>query len=172
MDIRMPGMNGYQATEILKNDKRTAHIRVIALTASTMASETERINTLFDGYLRKPVQRNSLLAELMKHLQHDENAGEKTETKYPEAQEIKDVLELSESLKAEFRSAFFAKTEALESMMIIEEMDNFADAIGAFANQHNLLFLKQHAELLKKYISEFEFDKISDCIADIKKCFI
>ncbi|MEG2981632.1 MAG: response regulator, partial [Stenotrophomonas sp.] len=36
MDINLPGMNGNQAQRILRNDTRTAHIPVIALTANAM----------------------------------------------------------------------------------------------------------------------------------------
>ena len=43
MDIRMPGLNGYEATEIIKSNKKTKHIPIIALTASTTQTKKERI---------------------------------------------------------------------------------------------------------------------------------
>ena len=39
MDINLPGMNGKQAQRILRNAPRTAHILVIALTASAMKGD-------------------------------------------------------------------------------------------------------------------------------------
>ena len=62
MDIRMPNMDGYEAsTEI----KKISNVPIIALTASVMQDEHEiskREN--FDGYLRKPVFKYDLFREL------------------------------------------------------------------------------------------------------------
>lgn len=62
MDIVMPGVNGYEATRILRREKATANIPVIML--STKDQETDRIWGLRQGaidYLVKPVSRQDLL---------------------------------------------------------------------------------------------------------------
>jgi CheY-like chemotaxis protein len=57
MDIRMPDMNGTEAVRKLKEDERTAAIRVVALTSSTMKGDRERfLADGFDGYLEKPIR--------------------------------------------------------------------------------------------------------------------
>jgi len=69
MDIRMPVMDGYEATAILKEDPVTSDIPVIALTASVMQEDEKNIiKAGFDGMLRKPVKRRLLIAMLAKYL--------------------------------------------------------------------------------------------------------
>jgi glucokinase len=108
---------------------------------------------------------------LTKHLKHEEIKENTDKTFVTNQPETDDTAKLTNQLKADFRNAFFARTEELENMMIIEDMENFAADVYEFAGQHNLTFLKHYAGQLTTYIAEFDFDKISTCISDIKKCF-
>lgn len=72
MDILMPVMNGYDATQRLKADPRTARIPVIALTA--LAFESDRRAAYMagcNGYLSKPFTRRELVATLEGFLAKD-----------------------------------------------------------------------------------------------------
>jgi len=70
MDIRMPKMDGYEATSRIKS---ISDVPIIALTASIMNDEEDRIKKEhFDGYLRKPVLRRELFNELGRFLAYDE----------------------------------------------------------------------------------------------------
>jgi CheY-like chemotaxis protein/two-component sensor histidine kinase len=171
MDIRMPGINGYEATEILKKEKSTSHIPVIALTASTMSNETEKINKLFDGYLRKPVQRNSLVTELIKYLPHE---NKKNKTDFNETVSFnnnENPVDIDDVIKLKFRNDFFEKIDELECTMIIEDLDDFVERIYIFEQQNNICFLKEKADSLKRHIAEFDFDMITSCLADLKQFF-
>ena len=61
MDIQLPGMDGLEATALLKRDDATRAIPVIALTALAMKGDEERIRAAgCDGYIAKPLRyRNS-----------------------------------------------------------------------------------------------------------------
>jgi CheY-like chemotaxis protein len=72
MDIRMPKMDGYEATRKLKENPRTKDIPVIALTASVAPETIKNIMTLgFDGYLSKPVNSHEILKELSRYLKYE-----------------------------------------------------------------------------------------------------
>jgi two-component system, cell cycle response regulator DivK len=63
MDIQLPGMDGLQATALLKRDDATRDIPVIALTALTMKGDEERIRAAgCDGYIAKPLAYRDFLA--------------------------------------------------------------------------------------------------------------
>jgi two-component system, cell cycle response regulator DivK len=65
MDIQLPGMDGLQATGLLKRDKATRAIPVIALTALAMKGDEERIRAAgCDGYIAKPMRYQDFLATI------------------------------------------------------------------------------------------------------------
>jgi two-component system cell cycle response regulator DivK len=69
MDIRMPDMRGTEALRKLREDERTAAIRVVALTSSTMKGDRERfLADGFDGYLEKPIRVREFPDQVRGHL--------------------------------------------------------------------------------------------------------
>ena len=69
MDIQLPGMDGLQATELLKKDDATRAIPVIALTALAMKGDEERIRAAgCDGYIAKPMHYQEFLATIAARL--------------------------------------------------------------------------------------------------------
>lgn len=68
MDIRMPGIDGFEVTRIIKNDANLKKIPVIAFSASTLKSRKDLIELLFDDFLQKPVFKNNLEELLLKFL--------------------------------------------------------------------------------------------------------
>jgi len=69
MDIQLPGMDGLQATALLKRDDATRTIPVIALTALAMKGDEERIRAAgCDGYIAKPLAYKEFLATISARL--------------------------------------------------------------------------------------------------------
>src|SRR5580693_6995772 len=69
MDIQLPGMDGLEATALLKGDEATRAIPVIALTALAMKGDEERIRAAgCDGYIAKPMRYQEFLATIAEHL--------------------------------------------------------------------------------------------------------
>lgn len=69
MDIQLPGMDGLQATALLKKCEATKAIPVIALTALAMKGDEERIRAAgCDGYIAKPMRYREFLATIAAQL--------------------------------------------------------------------------------------------------------
>jgi len=69
MDIQLPGMDGFEATKLLKRDPGTSDIPVIALTALAMRGDEERIRAAgCDGYIAKPLRYQEFLATIAAQL--------------------------------------------------------------------------------------------------------
>ena len=69
MDISVPGMDGWEATKLLKGDPETRPIKIIALTAHALADDRERsFQVGCDGYLAKPIEPKGVLAEVQRLL--------------------------------------------------------------------------------------------------------
>lgn len=65
MDINLPGMDGYEALSVLKNDPKTQHIPVMAITANAMPQDVERgYREGFVEYMTKPLNIKLFLETL------------------------------------------------------------------------------------------------------------
>ena len=69
MDIQLPGMDGLEATALLKRDALTRDIPVIALTALAMKGDEERIRAAgCDSYVAKPIAYKEFLQTIADRL--------------------------------------------------------------------------------------------------------
>jgi CheY-like chemotaxis protein len=65
VDIRMPGMDGYAVAAAIKNHRSLEQTRIVAVTASAMVGDRERIQAAgFDGYIQKPIDSDTFIAEV------------------------------------------------------------------------------------------------------------
>jgi two-component system cell cycle response regulator DivK len=69
MDVQLPGMDGLEATALLKQDPATSGIPVLALTALAMHGDEERIRAAgCDGYIAKPMGIQQFIATIASQL--------------------------------------------------------------------------------------------------------
>jgi len=69
MDLQLPKVSGYEATQVLKSQPETAHITIVALTAHAMADERERAMAAgCDGYITKPVDTRVFPGQVRQYL--------------------------------------------------------------------------------------------------------
>jgi two-component system cell cycle response regulator DivK len=69
MDMQLPGMDGLQATALLKQSRATCAIPVIAVTALAMKGDEARIRAAgCEGYIAKPMRYREFLAAVAAHL--------------------------------------------------------------------------------------------------------
>jgi two-component system, cell cycle response regulator DivK len=67
MDLQMPEMNGYEATEILK--KKFPTLPIVAQTAFAMSDDREKaLDAGCDDYLAKPIKSKDLLSVVEKFI--------------------------------------------------------------------------------------------------------
>jgi two-component system cell cycle response regulator DivK len=72
MDVMMPVMNGYEATQQIKRQSDMAAVPIVALTASAMPHERERaMQAGCDGYITKPIDTRAFLGQVKEFLQRD-----------------------------------------------------------------------------------------------------
>jgi len=76
MDINLPGINGFEALNILRLDPITAHIPVIALSANAMPLDIENgLEAGISRYITKPIKVNEFMAVLNVVLEYVEMTG-------------------------------------------------------------------------------------------------
>lgn len=65
MDLLLPVLDGWQATEALKSSPDTAMIPVLAVTAQSFPAAQEKFQAVHcDGYVRKPINFPALFTQI------------------------------------------------------------------------------------------------------------
>ncbi|OQX78184.1 MAG: hypothetical protein B6D64_07220 [Bacteroidetes bacterium 4484_276] len=162
MDIRMPVMDGVEATRILKSDRETSQIPVVALTASYRNNENDKIyKEIFDGYLSKPVSRSDLYQELMRFLNFvkidipDEVKTPHTESPEKEifltpAQANKLIDEIGPNLQKQWKDAI--------SYQMSDEIESFAANVKNTGIEFNIEALTEYGDNLLTYVDNFDLE--------------
>ena len=69
MDLALPRMDGWEATRRLKNDERTRHIPIVALTGHALAGHAEGAREAgCDAFVTKPCLPDALVTEIKRLL--------------------------------------------------------------------------------------------------------
>jgi two-component system cell cycle response regulator DivK len=69
MDLALPRMDGWEATRRLKNDERTRHIPIVALTGHALAGHAEGAREAgCDAFVTKPCLPDALVREIKRLL--------------------------------------------------------------------------------------------------------
>ncbi len=85
MDINMPVMNGYEATERLKASEKSADIPVVALSGNTLPEEITLMKSCgMDDRLEKPIKVQALYSVFSKYLEFHPIVEEKVESTLPD----------------------------------------------------------------------------------------
>jgi CheY-like chemotaxis protein len=72
MDIQMPRMDGFEATQKLRNDPEFRNTPIIALTALAMPNDRQRcLDAGMNEYISKPVNLKALTKTIQKLLSPD-----------------------------------------------------------------------------------------------------
>lgn len=77
LDLHMPGMDGFQVIEALKQERRMNGVPIVAVTAVAMVGDREAvIKAGFDGYIPKPIAPETFAEEVEAFLPADKAAAE------------------------------------------------------------------------------------------------
>jgi two-component system cell cycle response regulator DivK len=72
MDMLLPKLNGYEATQRLKQNPDFFAVPIVALTAYSMKGDEERIMQVgCDGYIAKPIDPETFIHRMETFLRRD-----------------------------------------------------------------------------------------------------
>lgn len=162
MDIRMPGLNGFDATEMIKQDKELKNIPVIAFTGSTMKDHNSRINNLFDGFLQKPVFKKDLEAVLKRFLKYSYVAEDNEQNVATDSQLFfsKDCEKHLAKVLAECGNNFKPKWKKLKDSLIIFEIENFNEELKNMASKYACNVVTDYCTALENELVAFDIEHI------------
>ena len=78
MDLSLPGIDGWEATRLLKASPETSHLLIVALSAHALATEGARARAAgCDGFIAKPCLPSDLVQEIGNYLKSQPAARER-----------------------------------------------------------------------------------------------
>jgi PAS domain S-box-containing protein len=111
MDLRMPVMDGFEATRRIKLSEKGSAIPIIALTANMFEGDREKIESMnIQGYISKPFSENELLGTIgnilgITYIYEEESDLLDGRSPNDDEEIAKEVSELSESLRMKMLDA-------------------------------------------------------------------
>lgn len=168
MDLRMPGISGYETTKILNSIFSDKNIPIIAFTASSMKHDENLIHELFVDYLRKPVSRNELMNCLSRFLKH--RVASKKEIPQIDKQQIEALSkEQCSGFAKHFDSDLKQEFEAVKVAFDSELLQTFIHQFDTLSRQFSITQFDDNIEGLKKAIETFDFELFENHIKQLEQ---
>jgi PAS domain S-box-containing protein len=156
MDMRMPEMDGYEATEQIKSSTKGQSCVIIAVTASVLEEEKEAVLSAgCDDFIKKPIRDSDIWEALERHL-GVEFIYEKISSK-----KVVKIKETGEDILTAEAFAVLPDSllTSLKDALIICDVEEVKQEINAVANYDVVL-----ADKLRGFADAFNYEKIISLI--------
>jgi PAS domain S-box-containing protein len=160
MDIRMPVMDGYEATRLIKAVPEMTSIPIIALTASTMDSDVKRAEVEnFDGFLRKPLNRSNLYREIARFLGYNEPEAAINEGSSTKGISLEALERLPELLR-QLETDILPRWEAVSDSASFDDIMAFGVRLVALGEHYGINLLREYGEELNAFADAFDVENM------------
>ncbi|EKD08637.1 PAS domain S-box protein [Arthrospira platensis] len=166
MDLRMPELDGVEATKQLKENPVTKQIPIIILTASSLDRDHQELSSIQDGFLHKPVSRSQLVLVLKQLLPQDtvnavDQVDDDTSPATPDLPVSPEppyasISELLEKLQ-EHEDRFWPE---LGQTLKMRDLQAFAEQLVQWSHQYPYPAFVEYASTLSSQLEQFDWDKI------------
>lgn len=164
MDIKMPGLDGMEATRIIKHDEQLKNIKIIAFSASNIFDRLEKDEiALFYGLISKPVlldEMYEIVSEILPNRIKDKKAIELKDDN------LNINLFIDENIRENIKDAEYKleelnqKWRKINNTNSINKILEFANEIEEFAVSKNLPKLKDYAMHIGEAGKNFDINRI------------
>jgi PAS domain S-box-containing protein len=168
MDLRMPVMNGYEATEILRENPKTQAIPILAISASTRKIiHNERSKEIFNGYLMKPLNASNLFRKMQEYLTY------KTSAKMNPLKSPKESIKLSDKQIEQLpklidilETNFIPRHKKISKSQMIDHIEKFGFDLKIVAEEFEIEFVTDYAKEICRFVDNFEIDKLTQLLKE------
>ncbi len=166
MDLRMPVMDGYEATAAIRAHQDWKNIPLIAITASVLSSDREKVVEMgFDAMLLKPIPSDRLFDQLSRFLPFVE--GEEDQEKEPISQNILEnsIPENMKEILSNEKESLFGLWQIAVDHELSEDMESFAAQLNRLADLSGNAGFMAYSRKVKEQIEQFDLDNIGGSLA-------
>ena len=159
MDMRMPVMNGYEATKYIKSHSKEQTTYIIALTASTFEEEQAMVLSVgCDDFVRKPFRESVLFEKIAQYLGVRYIYAQNSESAAIQAH-LTTELSLEPTALQVMSSEWLTHLEQAASEL---DEDAIAKLLNQIPEEHTFL-----TQALQNKVDDFDFDEIVNLIQEI-----
>jgi CheY-like chemotaxis protein len=163
MDLQMPVMNGFEATEYIRNEMKSS-IPIIALTADVTTVDLKKCKSVgMDDYISKPVNETILYSKIVKILEKvNQRKTKELERVKPRCIDMEFLMQRTKSnpqLMSEMIALYLEQTPVLISTMKQSFNDKDWDTLQATVHKmipsFSIVGINQDFENMAKKVQEF-----------------
>lgn len=153
MDMRMPVMDGYEATRRIKSTEKGKNIPIVALTASAFEDERKKVESLgMNGYIRKPFRESELFLTIekilgVKYIYEDDNSVRTS------------VYQNVESFSKDISGLPPKLVVGLKEALATADLDHFAELAESIKNENAAL-----AQLLMTLAKNYDYENLQQLL--------
>jgi PAS domain S-box-containing protein len=171
LDRKMPGMDGEEVAKILKEDEKTKDIPIVMFTASALKEEEEKIRTIADSFLTKPVNKYRLIKEIKKYIPYKEKniiKEEEISLSIPVQERQLSKGEQEELIKILDREHYI-EWENVSRRKAMGDVKNFAINIMKTAEKYDRSELIKYSNELLESVNMFKVIKVKNLLLEYPK---
>ncbi|MBM3435425.1 MAG: PAS domain S-box protein, partial [Bacteroidetes bacterium] len=163
LDLRMPGMDGFEVAKQIRKNELLAKTPVIAFTTSAFEDDKVRIDDsgLFDDVIFKPVSKSKLDSAIRQFVSY-EIIEQKAEETIKDESVPNEVLKNLPALVNELRTVMIPQWEMIKSKLVIYKIDEFVTSLIKEAETYRLDLLKKYAHQIKNDVDMFDLEKLEE----------
>ena len=153
MDLRMPVMNGFEATELIKSRSQTLHTPIIALSASTLEEEQLLLDAVgCDDFVGKPFSESIIFDKIAQYL------GIRYVYEPVEPTTVSNFRLTADTLNVMSKQWI----EKVEQAATVLDRESLTQLLQEIPSEHSNL-----KNALQQQVNSFNFDEILSLITDI-----
>jgi two-component system, NarL family, sensor histidine kinase EvgS len=157
MDIRMPVMDGFEAVKHLKENSLTLDIPVVAVTASVLQSEHQRImDSGFVALVQKPIKKELLSGTIASYL----DCNKEITVKEEKSSLDNNLITVDDTILTQYHEKFDSVLQQQQHKNNFNDIKVLAQEIVIFSIDYEVVILQDKANALLEAVSVFDIEKI------------
>ena len=159
MDLRMHGMNGFEATDAIRSDPslQEKRIAIIAVTASGLGTDEKALRESFDGYVHKPYTPIELFDAIQSVFCPPVTLNESAMS--PQI--------WTRQLQLRWHALHGDSLTQLRNSMRIREIGGYAQKLHQLASEAQFERLRLHAMALQKAVQQFNITAVTTALTEL-----
>ncbi|MEA5534113.1 PAS domain S-box protein [Crocosphaera sp. XPORK-15E] len=177
LDLKMPNLDGWEVTKLLKENPTTQNIPIIILTASCNIQESEELRPFVKNILPKPVSQSQLFLALKSILASQKSPSPMINLSELDALESSlleqpgdSSLSLSELIQ-ELTVEIEQNLPTIKQKMTVGDLEGFAQRLMSLGHQYQCTILLNYAQHLQQQLDDFNWENMPSTINSFSQIY-